>query len=295
MIAQKTSIEEFLKDSISSDLQEFFIGLSNSTKPNTLAFCANPMFIDEIANNHCIKVVVTSAEFANSFLKNQIVLVTEDPVYSYFSLFNHIYKTQQQFVNSSIHETAQIHERAYISPHNVIIQEGCIIEPNVTILGNVSIGKNCRIRAGATIGSEGLEYKHSSKGMISVIHNGEVRLGDNVDVGANACIDKGFSFRQTIIGNETRIANLSQIAHGVQIGKRTMIAGASLISGSVTIGDDVWIGPNSTISSNITIASKARVSLGSVVNTNIPEGTTFSGNFAIPHNKFIKNLKNSLS
>jgi len=84
------------------------------------------------------------------------------------------------------------------------------------------------------------------------------------------------------------------VGHNSQIGRKTFLAAGAKIPGNVWIGEDVWIGVNATISNRIRIGDGARVSLGSVVTKDVPAGATVSGNFAIDHQRFLKNLKASL-
>ena len=85
------------------------------------------------------------------------------------------------------------------------------------------------------------------------------------------------------------------IGHGAQLGARTFVASGAHIAGNCRIGSDVWIGVNATISNRIRIGDGARVSLGSVVTKDDPAGATVTGNFAIDHRQFLKNLKASLA
>jgi len=84
------------------------------------------------------------------------------------------------------------------------------------------------------------------------------------------------------------------IGHGTVIGRQTRIAAGAAISGNCIIGSRVWIGVNATISNRIRVGDNARISLGAVVTKDVPEGITVSGNFAIEHQRFLKNLKASI-
>ena len=119
-------------------------------------------------------------------------------------------------------------------------------------------------------------------------------LHESVDVGANAAIDKGFSFRNTEIGAGTKIDNLVYIAHAVHIGENCLLAAGAAVMGSVTIENNVWIGPNATIAPQVTLGNGAFVTLGSAVTKDVADGEMVSGVFAIPHKKFIENLKKNI-
>lgn len=292
MYVEKSLIEDYLNREIKSKVKEYFWGLINSNFSNTISYCAHKKYLEEIRGNKDLALIICDKDLIDLLPKHVEGLASEDPVYDFFQGINVLTNLVLKRNPSLISESAFIHPSAYISEFGVEIGDNTWIGPNVNILNGSVIGRNCTIRAGATIGSEGLEYKRTSKGIVSVKHNGQAFLGDEVDLGANACIDKGFSFRNTVVGKQSRVANLVQIAHGAQIGERCAVAGCSLISGSATIMNDVWIGPNSTISHGITIEDNAKISLGSVVTRNVKPGERVTGNFALNHSKFISNLKN---
>ncbi|MTI38250.1 DapH/DapD/GlmU-related protein, partial [Fulvivirga lutimaris] len=142
------------------------------------------------------------------------------------------------------------------------------------------------------VGSEGFEHKKTTKGILSVKHDGKVIIGKDVYIGALNAISKGFSYRNTIIGDSTKTDNLVHIAHCVQIGERCLLPASSMIAGSTTLEDDVWIGPGSSISSQLTIGKNGFISIGSVVTKNVNMNEKVTGNFAIPHRKFLKHIRN---
>ena len=94
-----------------------------------------------------------------------------------------------------------------------------------------------------------------------------------------------------MLGDHTKVDNLVHIAHGVQTGKNCLIIATSMIAGSVTLKDNVWIGPNANIAPQVVVESYGFVTLGSVVTKNVGAKEWVTGNFAIPHSQFIKNLK----
>ena len=269
------------------------LGLINNQNENTLSFIDDDNFINELLNNKNITSVFTTKEIAAklSSIKKIEKIIVDDPRYIYYTLYNFIARSNYKKKKSIIHPSVQIHPTAFIADYNVQIKENTIIGPNSNILPDVYIGKNCIIKAGAVIGSEGFEFKRTSKGIISVFHDGRLIINNSVQIGANSIVYKGFSFRDTIIGEFTKIDDLVYIAHCTQIGKECLIIGNSMLCGSVTLGDKVWIGPGSVISNSLIIGNDATVSIGSVVTKNVPEGYIVSGNFAIDHSKFITFIK----
>lgn len=270
------------------------LAMVNSRYPSSLSFIDDIKYLEQLNANENITGVFTTAEIAPRIVGKNLLTVN-DPRYYFFTLFNYVAIKSAINFKSRISDKAVIHPRAYISEHNVIIGDNTIIGPNVNILPDVEIGKDCIVQAGTTIGSIGFEYKRTSKGIVSVVHDGKVIIGDKVEIGANTAIDKGFSFRDTVIGDEVKIDNLVYIAHCVHIGRGSFIVASAALTGSVTIKENVWIGPNANIAPGLLIDDNAFVSLGSVVTKNVDAGIHVTGNFAIPHGIFLKNLKKSLS
>ena len=164
----------------------------------------------------------------------------------------------------------------------------CAIGANATIgasctIGDaVTIGDDVILGPGVVVGEPGFGYTKTAAGdWRQFPHFGRVLIGNSVEVGANACIDRGV-FETTLIGDGTKIANLVQIAHNVSIGSNCLIAGGATIGGNCRIGNDVWIGPGVVIANAITIGDRAEVAIGSVVTANVAAGETVIGNPARP-------------
>ena len=171
------------------------------------------------------------------------------------------------------------------------IGENPIIYNHVTIYQNVRIGKRVIIHDGAVIGSDGFGFKRNGNGeLVKFPQIGGVVIGDDVEIGANCTIDRA-ALGDTVIGDSTKLDNLVHIAHGVRIGKRCLLAACVMVAGGVKIGDDVWVGPSAAISSELTIGDGAYITLGSVVTKDVAPGQKVTGNFAIPHERFIAHLK----
>ncbi len=268
-------------------------GMSNTENPNTIAFADADRFIEAINNNVNITVVICTNDLADK-IKNKLVILSEDARYYYYTFLNGLVESNYVKKKSQISPSAIIHPTAYVSEYNVVIGQNAYIGPNANILADTEIGNNVYIKAGAVIGSEGFELKRTSKGILNVLHDGKVIVGDNVKIGANTAIHKGFSFRHTIISDNVKIDDLVYIAHGVHIGEGCFLIGNSMISGGTTLKENVWVGPGVTVSNGLIIEKNAYLTIGSVVTQNVAHNEKVTGNFAIPHGKFIKNLKESI-
>lgn len=170
---------------------------------------------------------------------------------------------------SNIGECCQILEGAKIGK-NVSIGKNSIIHANCVIYDNVDIGSDCIIHSGTIIGADGFGFVRGEDGYVKFPQIGTVVIENNVEIGANSCIDRG-ALGETRIGEGTKIDNLVQVAHNVTIGKRVVIASQTGISGSVVIEDDcviggqVGFGDHSIVKSGAIIGSKAGVLPGKIV------------------------------
>ena len=180
--------------------------------------------------------------------------------------------------NCVVGEGAQILDGAKIGG-NVSIGKDSIIHPNCVIYDNVSIGNDCVIHAGTIIGADGFGFvRDGERGYVKFPQIGTVVIEDDVEIGANSCIDRG-ALGETRIGAGTKIDNLVQIAHNVQVGKRVVIAAQTGISGSTVIEDDcviggqVGMGDHATVKSGAIIGSQAGVLPGKIVRPGVWWGT----------------------
>jgi len=189
-----------------------------------------------------------------------------------------------------IEDNAEIGDRVVIYPFTYIgkdsrIAEGSIVYSNVSIYHNVVVGRNVIIHSGAVIGSDGFGFVKDDNGVYQKIPQvGNVIIEDNVEIGANVCIDRA-TLGSTIIKKGVKIDSLVQIAHNVIIGDDTVIAGQTGISGScnigkgVVMGGQVGIADHSNIGDGVILAGRAGVisNLGAGIYSGIP---------AIEHNKW---------
>ena len=180
--------------------------------------------------------------------------------------------------NTYIGEAANILDGVKIG-NNVSIGKCSIIHPNCVIYDDVSIGDDCVIHAGTIIGADGFGFvRDGERGYVKFPQIGTVVIEDEVEIGANSCIDRG-ALGETRIGAGTKIDNLVQIAHNVRIGKRVVIAAQTGISGSTVIEDDcviggqVGMGDHAVVKSGAIIGSQAGVLPGKIVRAGVWWGT----------------------
>lgn len=180
--------------------------------------------------------------------------------------------------NTRIGNGTQIFEGVRVGA-NVSIGENCFVYPNAVIYDDVSIGDNVILHSGAVVGADGFGFVRADEnGYVKFPQIGAVIIGNNVEIGANTCIDRG-ALGETRVGDGTKIDNLVQIAHNVRIGERVVIAAQTGISGSTVIEDDcviggqVGMGDHATIKSGAIIGSQAGILPGKIVRAGVWWGT----------------------
>lgn len=163
---------------------------------------------------------------------------------------------------------------------------GCrtVAWPGVVVRERCHVGDSCILFQNASIGADGFGYRPSldKKTIVKIPQIGEVHIGNDVEVGANSCIDRG-KFSSTRIGDGTKIDNLVQIGHNCSIGRSCRIVAAAAIGGSVTLGDFVTIAGEVAVSDHVTIGSHATIGGGSIVISNVESHQFVSGYPAAPH------------
>ena len=181
----------------------------------------------------------------------------------------------------SIGDNVLIHSGVAIG-ENVSIGDDCVIFPNVTVYSGCRLGNRTIIHAGCVIGGDGFKFVTGEKGaQIKFPHLGIVRIGDDVEIGANSCIDRA-TLDETVIGNGVKIDNLVQIGHNCAIGDNTVIAGCTGISGSVIMGKNCVVGGQVGIKDHVKIAAGTVIAAKSGVIGDIEKPGIYCGFPAVP-------------
>jgi len=195
-------------------------------------------------------------------------------------------------VNTYIGHNVEIGANAYIYP-NVTILEGTVIGENTIIYPNVcirefsKIGNNVIIQPGAIIGSDGFGFVKVNDENVKIEQIGTVIIEDNVEIGANTCIDRG-AIGDTIIKKGCKLDNLVHIAHNVVIGEQGLIIGQVGVAGSTTIGKNFAIGGQSGVNGHIVIGDNVSVGTRSGVTASTDSNIIISGYPAIDHKENLK-------
>ncbi len=277
-------------------------------------------FLDNVKYKDQFRITKAGACFVDKKVvqdapKGMNLLVSDTPYKSYALAAQKFYP--QDMPSEDISAQAHIDPAAQIGP-------GCVIEAGVVVKSGAKIGKQCWIEAGAIveqnveigsycrigsnssishaligdyvhlypgvrIGQDGFGFAIDPKGFVKVPQLGRVIIGDHVEIGANACIDRG-SGPDTVIGQGTWIDNLVQIGHNVKVGKGCVLVAQVGISGSTVIEDYVVIGGQAGVAGHLNIGKGARIGAKTGVMKNIPAGEDHIGFPSMPSRDFMRQV-----
>jgi UDP-3-O-[3-hydroxymyristoyl] glucosamine N-acyltransferase len=275
-------------------------------KQGDLCFLANPKYTEYIYTTQASIAIVNEDLQLKQAVTPTLIRVKE--AYASFAVLLQYYQNMLQHSKqkigieqpSFIAESAKIGTNVYIGAfahigNNVVIGDNTKIYPNTVIgddskIGNDTtiyagvkiyheciVGNKCVIHAGAVIGADGFGFAKSAGVYNKIPQIGNVVIADEVEIGANTCIDRA-TMGSTIIHSGVKLDNLIQVAHNVEVGANTVVAGLSALGGSTKIGSEVMIGAQAGLAGHITIANHAMINAQSGVSKSIvQEGSAVTG------------------
>ena len=179
----------------------------------------------------------------------------------------------------------QIYPQCYIGD-NVTIGEGTKIYPGVKVYESCVIGKNCILHSGVVIGADGFGFAPKEDGSFAKIPQlGNVIIEDNVELGANTCVDRAKT-DSTIIRSGVKLDNLIQVGHNVQIDSNTVMSAQVGIAGSTKIGSNCFVGGQVGFADHITIGNGCKIGSQSGIDKSVPDGEIRFGSPALPGIKY---------
>lgn len=281
--------------------------------PGALSFLANPKYTEYIYSTRS-SVVLVNRDFEP---EGEIIatLIKVDNAYECLAKLMMMYeasKPKKQGISSlaSISETAKIGKNCYIAPFVVIgdgcevgdncmihdavsigdgakIGNDCILYAHATVYHDCRIGNNCILHSGSVIGADGFGFAPTAEGYNKIPQTGIVVIEDNVEVGANTCIDRA-TMGATTIHSGVKLDNLIQIAHNDEIGSHTAMAAQVGIAGSTKIGQWCIFGGQAGISGHSTIGDRTTVGPQCGTIGNLESGKTVLGSPAINAKEYIR-------
>ncbi|NTV15200.1 MAG: UDP-3-O-(3-hydroxymyristoyl)glucosamine N-acyltransferase [Desulfobulbaceae bacterium] len=171
---------------------------------------------------------------------------------------------------------------------DVVIGDDTVLHPNVTVLARSILGARVIVHSGAVIGSDGFGYAHDRQGRhLKRLHVGYVQIDDDVELGANVCVDRA-TFGKTWIKRGTKIDNLVQVAHNVEIGEDSILVSQCGISGSTVLGNGVVMGGKAAISGHLRVGNRVTIAAKAGVTSSFADGEAVAGFPAIPHRQWLR-------
>jgi UDP-3-O-[3-hydroxymyristoyl] glucosamine N-acyltransferase len=280
--------------------------------PSHLTFLQNAKYVPQLANCHAAACLV-SHRLEGELPPRVAALRVADPYRAFVAVARRLHadalSPALQFgaagisPTAVIHPTARLEDDVSVEPHAMIgphveIGAGTIVGPGAVIGAHVTIGRGCSIGAGTTIvcgmignsvivhpgcriGQDGYGFALGANGHTKIPQVGRVIIQNDVEIGANTTIDRG-GWRDTVIGEGTKIDNLVQIAHNVVVGRRCVIPSQVGIAGSVTLGEGVVLGARVGFNDHVTIGDGAQIAATSIVHDDVPPGARWGGTPAKP-------------
>jgi UDP-3-O-[3-hydroxymyristoyl] glucosamine N-acyltransferase len=285
----------------------------DSAGPADIAFLANPKYRAKLASTRAGAVIVGPGDRDAT---RGARIVSDNP-YAYYARTVALFYPPQP-PEPGVHATAQVHHSAEVDPAASVgafavigagtriargarVGEGCVVgaavtigadtrlHPRVTIYDGCSIGARVILHSGVVIGADGFGMAPEGGRWIKIPQVGGVRIGDDVEVGANTTIDRG-ALDDTVIEEGVKLDNQIQVGHNCVIGAHTVIAGCTGISGSVKIGRHCMIGGGVGIVGHLEICDRAMISGFTLITKSITQpGTYTSGMPAMPHAEWLRN------
>ena len=282
-----------------------------SADADCLSFLANPRYIAQLAASTAGCVIVSPA-MREAALARGAALITDDP-YLYFARLTQWWaRRNRRPVLPGIHPSAVIESGAQIHPSasvgalvyvgagvrigagvvvgshghlgdNTSLGQGTQLAPRVTVMQACVVGQRCLLHSGVVIGADGFGFAPTHGQWEKIEQLGSVQIGDDVEIGANTCIDRG-ALDDTVIEEGVKLDNLIQIGHNVRIGAHSAMAGCVGVAGSATIGRHCSAGGGAIVLGHLHLVDHVHISAGTVVTRSIHKPGQYSGLFPFDDN-----------
>ncbi len=264
-----------------------------SAGPGDISFLSNPKYQQQLQSSRAACVIVGPAMRDVAVARGPCI-VAEQP-YLYFARLTQLWKRKQsQHVTPLIHPSAVIDAEAQVHPTASVgalcvvergarIGAGTVLKSRVTLGENCVIGERCIVHSGVVIGADGFGFAPNGDTWEKIEQLGAVVVGNDVEIGANTCIDRG-ALQDTVIEDGVKLDNLIQIGHNVRVGRNTAMAGCVGVAGTATIGPNCTVGGGAIILGHLTLGANVNISAASVVSRSILKPGHYTGIFPIDDN-----------
>ena len=314
---------EFSAKQIAEFIQGTIVGDENATvhtfakieegMPGAISFLSNPRYTHYIYDTQSSIVLVNRDFEPEKEIKATLIKV--DNAYESLAKLLNLYemsKPKKTGIDplAYIAPTAKIGENVYIAPFACVgdnaeigdntslhphatvgsgakIGNNCILYPHATVYHDCRVGNNCTLHAGSVVGADGFGFAPSPEGYEKIPQIGITILEDNVEIGANTCIDRA-TMGATVIRKGVKLDNLIQIAHNVEVGSHTVMASQVGVAGSTKIGEWCMFGGQVGVAGHITVGNRVNMGAQSGVNGSVKDGKQLIGTPPIEFKNYFK-------
>lgn len=266
-----------------------------SARSTEISFLSNPKYQQQLTLTQAGCVIVSPA-MVDAAASRGACIVTPNP-YLYFARLTQLWRTltardvsglPKVHPSAVVDPSASIAATARIGPLCVVeagafVGEGTVLTSRVTVGEDCHIGSRCLIHPGVVIGADGFGFAPDGGRWEKIEQLGAVRIGNDVEIGANTCIDRG-ALSDTVIEDGVKLDNLIQIGHNVRIGAHTAMAGCVGVAGSAIIGPNCTVGGGAIILGHLTLVAGVHISAATVVSKSIHKPGHYTGIFPIDEN-----------
>ena len=267
----------------------------DTANSHSLSFVSQERYLSGVDSTQASAVIVRPEWQSRAEAAGLACIVTPDP-YLYFARLTQWWRVQHQPLSSGplihpsavIDPTAIVHSTARIGPLCVVEAGARVgahswLKSRVTLGEQCQVGERCILHSGVVIGADGFGFAPHADGWVKIEQLGAVRIGNDVEIGANSCVDRG-ALDDTVIEDGVKLDNLVQIGHNVVVGAHTAMAGCVGVAGSARIGARCTIGGGAVVLGHLSLADGVHISAASVVMRSILQPGQYSGVFPIDDN-----------
>jgi UDP-3-O-[3-hydroxymyristoyl] glucosamine N-acyltransferase len=268
------------------------IATLEAAQASHIGFVANPRYRSQLVGTRAGCVIVAPA-LAEEAAARGTAIVTADP-YLYYARLSQWWAASDSATQPGVHASAVVEPGAQIDASatvgalchigaNAVIGAGTRVAARVTVGERCVIGQRCIVHSGVVIGADGFGFAPHEGRWEKIAQLGAVRIGNDVEIGANTCIDRG-ALDDTVIEDGVKLDNLIQIGHNVRIGAHTAMAGCVGVAGSAKIGARCTVGGSAGILGHLEIADDVHISSFSLVTRSIAKPGQYTGVFPLDDN-----------
>jgi UDP-3-O-[3-hydroxymyristoyl] glucosamine N-acyltransferase len=268
------------------------IATLDAAGPSQIAFLANPRYRAQLASTRAGCVIV-APDLAEEAAARGAAIVTPDP-YLYYARLSQWWAASDGAVPVGVHPSAVVEAGARIAASatvgalsyigaDAVIGENTRIAARVTVGERCIIGERCILHSGVVIGADGFGFAPHQGQWEKIAQLGAVRIGNDVEIGANTCIDRG-ALDDTVIEDGVKLDNLIQIGHNVRIGAHSAMAGCVGVAGSAKIGRHCTFGGGAIVLGHLELVDHVHITAATVVSRSITQPGQYSGMFPIDDN-----------